>query len=196
MTLRKINETNVRLLKRNHITPSKVGGIMRLRLLVIVLAVLTIILTGCAGSSYKLPPPTIGRIAFASDQGGNTDIYVMDADGSNLTRLTDNPTVDACPAWSPDGSRIAFMSDRDGNIEIYVMDADGSNLTRLTDNPASDMYPVWSPDGSSIALLSDRAELSSGQSAEVEVYKMDTNGNKQTRLTNNRQQDVNVAWSP
>ncbi len=69
----------------------------------------------------------------------------MDADGSGLTTLTDNPANDSFPAWSPDGSRIAFTSDRDGNAEVYVMNADGSDLTRLTNNPAEDDAPAWSP---------------------------------------------------
>jgi Tol biopolymer transport system component len=67
----------------------------------------------------------------------------MDADGSNVTRLTNNPAEDCCSNWSPDGLRIAFRSDRDGNEEIYVMDADGANVTRLTDNPAEDDSPSW-----------------------------------------------------
>lgn len=80
----------------------------------------------------------------------------MNADGSEQTRLTNNPKVDNWPNWSPDGKRIAFTSYRDGNAEIYVMNADGSGQMQLTDNPASDLWPVWSPDGSRIAFVSDR----------------------------------------
>ena len=69
----------------------------------------------------------------------------MNADGSGLTRLTDNLADDRFPAWSPDGRRMAFTSDRDGNKEIYVMNADGSAQTRLTNNPDHDMDPAWSP---------------------------------------------------
>ena len=85
------------------------------------------------------------KIAFTSDRDGNNEIYVMNAqDGSNQTRLTDNPASDEFPSWSPDGVKIAFTSDRDGNTEIYVMNAqDGSNQTRLTDNAASDALPEW-----------------------------------------------------
>ena len=85
------------------------------------------------------------RIAFESFREGNGDIYVMNADGSGLTRLTSDPALDSSPSWSPDGTRIAFESSREGNINIYVIDADGSNLARLTDDPAVDKDPVWSP---------------------------------------------------
>lgn len=86
-----------------------------------------------------------GKIAFASDRDGNDEIYVMNADGSNQHRLTDNPTRDWDPAWSPDGMKIAFVSYRDGNAEIYVMNADGSNQHRLTNSPTWDWFPAWSP---------------------------------------------------
>ena len=67
------------------------------------------------------------KIAFVSNEDGNQEIYVMNADGSNPTRLTNNSDVDFLPAWSPDGTSIAFVSRiGEGNFEIYVMDADGS----------------------------------------------------------------------
>ena len=65
----------------------------------------------------------------------------MNADGSALSRLTNNPTVDVFPSWSPDGTRIAFTSDREGGPEIYIVNADGTDLTRLTDNTANDVLP-------------------------------------------------------
>ena len=109
----------------------------------ITFTLLAAMLVGCDGTT---PTSTLtGRIAFVSDRDGNVEIYVMDADGSNLTNLTNNPAYDWLPVWSPDGSRIAFVSDRDGNWEIYVVDADGSNLTNLTNNPADDLLPAWSP---------------------------------------------------
>ena len=73
-----------------------------------------------------------GKIAFGSERDGNLEIYVMNADGSNQTRLTHDANPDNSPTLSPDGSKIAFESERDGNREIYAMDADGSNQTRLT----------------------------------------------------------------
>ena len=67
------------------------------------------------------------RIAFVSEQDGNREIYVMDADGKNQRRLTNNRHADWYPSWSPDGKKILFYSERDGNPEIYVMAADGGN---------------------------------------------------------------------
>ena len=111
-----------------------------------------------SGNSDNFPSwsPNGQQIAFASDRDGNFEIYVMDADGSNLRRLTNNGDRDVYPSWSPDGQQIAFVSDRDGNFEIYVMDADGSNPENRTNNPDSDGAPSWSPDGQQIAFMSNR----------------------------------------
>src|SRR6266446_9044235 len=96
-----------------------------------------------------------GKIAFGSTRdSGNHEIYVMNADGSNQTRITNNSAYDDQPRWSPDGTKIAFMTNRNANFEIYSMNADGNGLTRLTNNPAADGFPAWSPDGSKIAFVS------------------------------------------
>jgi dipeptidyl aminopeptidase/acylaminoacyl peptidase len=106
------------------------------------------------------------RIAFTSERDGNLEIYVMNADGSNQVRLTNDggkvrdlvlDEVDQNPAWSPDGTRIAFDSSRDDQFEIYSMRADGTDVRRLTDHQSLDAAPAWSPDGKSIAYISDRA---------------------------------------
>ena len=97
-------------------------------------------------SAASPPAPAAGRIAFHSLRDGNSEIYVMNADGSAQTRLTHNRVDDWRSSWSPDGRRIAFTSDRDGNAEIYVMNADGTGQTRLTHNEADDGWPSWSPD--------------------------------------------------
>ncbi len=86
------------------------------------------------------------RIAFNSVRDGNDEIYLMNADGSGDTRVTNHPAPDLIPEWSPDGSKIVFESDRDGNTELYVMNTDGSGQTNITNNPAPDRWPRWSPD--------------------------------------------------
>ncbi|MBI5293034.1 MAG: PD40 domain-containing protein [Chloroflexi bacterium] len=130
-----------------------------------------------------------GRIAFTSNRDGNREIYVMNADGLDPTRLTYNQAGDSDPAWSPDGARIAFSSERDGNWEIYVMNADGSDQTNLTNNSAADVPPAWSPDGARIAFYSYR-------DGNAEIYVMNADGSNQTRLTNNSANDYAPAWSP
>jgi WD40-like Beta Propeller Repeat len=73
------------------------------------------------------------------------DMCVMDGDGTNVRRLTDDLGKDERPVWSPGGTKMAFSTDRDGQQEIYVMNADASGQHRLTDNPARDESPYWQP---------------------------------------------------
>jgi Tol biopolymer transport system component len=97
------------------------------------------------------------RIAFYSERDGNSEIYVMNADGSAVTRLTNSKADEGYPAWSADGRTISFDSDRDGNFEIFAMNAaDGSNARALTKHPARDVSATWSPDGKTIVFMSDR----------------------------------------
>jgi Tol biopolymer transport system component len=124
-----------------------------------------------AGTPAEVSQPVIsgavtGRIVFVSDRDGNAEIYAMNADGSQQTRLTysSKDVHNDYPAWSPDGQKIAFVSDRSGNPEIYVMNADGSDPTLLRDIPADayssifystgDFRPAWSPDGQKLAFVS------------------------------------------
>src|SRR3989440_484836 len=87
-------------------------------------AVLGLALAGCgAGSAAPSGRPAGGQIAFTTERDGNVDIYLMNADGSGVTRLTNNPAGDFWPVWSSDGTKIVFQSERDGNDEIYVMNA-------------------------------------------------------------------------
>ena len=97
-----------------------------------------------------------GKIALTSQRDANYEIYTMNPDGSNQTRLTFASSEDSAPTWSPDGSMIAFTSNRDGNFEIYTMNLDGTNQKRITNTPANDFGPDWSPDGTKIAFTSDR----------------------------------------
>ena len=155
---------------------------------------------------YPAWSPDGKRIAFASDRDSlrndllsPNDIYVMDADGGNQQRLTENPNNDWYPSWSPDGKRIAFVSDREGrsNFEIYVIDADGGNEQRLTENRRDDMHPSWSPDGKRIVFGARREGHFENKFAITnEIYVMDTDGRNQRRLTENLFNDWYPSWSP
>jgi Tol biopolymer transport system component len=126
-------------------------------------------------------------IVFNSNRDGDYEIYVMDADGSNVVQLTFNTKLDGSASWSPDGSQIVFDSDRDGDREIYVMDADGSNVVQLTNYSGGDSSPTWSPDGSQIAFTSDRG-------GNYEIYVMDADGSNVVRLTNHSALDTANSW--
>jgi len=85
------------------------------------------------------------RIAFVSNRDGNNEIYVADADGANLRRLTSDDANDDNPSWSPDGQWLAFASDRDGDYEIFIARTNGKDLQQLTHNTANDFDPAWGP---------------------------------------------------
>jgi dipeptidyl aminopeptidase/acylaminoacyl peptidase len=140
---------------------------------------------------YPSFSPNGSKIVFVRGRDGNYEIYVMNADGSGQTRLTNNSADDVHPSFSPDGSKIAFDSQRDGNYEIYVMNANGSGQVNLTHNSASDDNPAFSPDGSKIAFDSDRDGGIGGN-----VYVMNADGSGQTRLTNNPADDYGPNWQP
>ncbi len=143
-------------------------------------------------------------IAFVSTQDGNSEIYMMNADGSDAMDITNNRAYDGNPVWSPDGSKIAFESDRDGNLDIFVMNADGSGLTQLTRDPANDILgaspraqdfgvkvpDIWSPDGSHILFSNDR-------SGKWIPYVMNVDGSGATQLTQANDPPMGgIRWSP
>jgi len=146
------------------------------------------------GSDEGFPDwsPDGSQIAFTSRRDGNNEIYLMNADGSNPVRQTDQPGDDFAPSWSPDGTQIVFVSDRDqspGIYDLYIMHADGSGVTRLTDDTAIDYSPDWSPDGRMIIFRSD-------QDGESDIYGINVDGSGRTNLTNNLGYNWAPQWSP
>ena len=72
-------------------------------------------------------------------------LAVINADGTNLVRLTNNPAPDGSPAWSRDGTKILFTSLRNGNADLFIMNPDGTGVTAITGNPATDLNGDWKP---------------------------------------------------
>jgi len=134
-------------------------------------------LTNSNGSRNPSWSPDSTKIALTTyDQSFNSDVFVVNADGTGMTNLSQDPTgTSSLPRWSPDGTKIIFISSQDDSASIYVMDADGTNTTRLTNS--FDDAPVWSPDGTKISFV--RWGVSG-----TEIYVMDADGNNQTNLTN------------
>lgn len=134
-----------------------------------------------------------GKVSFTSDRTGNLDIYTIDINGKNLANLTNHPSDDFSPSWSPEGRAFAYVSNRDGNPEIYVMDIETKESRRLTNHQATDVDPAWSPDGKWIAFASNQAR---DHAADTDIYLMDVNGKKVQRLTNKGGHNSTPAWSP
>lgn len=166
-----------------------------------------------------------GLIAFASNRHLNADrqaiyqIFVMDPNGENRVRLTNDPSRADNPAWSPNGRKIAFTSARHGKDDIYLINVNtdvrgkvrkvtiiveppnaeaqvqdvaaalDDGLQRLTDNPAHDDSPTWSADGKQVAFMSRR-------DGNREIYIMEADGRNQRNLTNHPAQDRDPAFSP
>jgi Tol biopolymer transport system component len=142
----------------------------------------------------RLPWPLAGgKIAFTSNRNGTcSEIYVMNYDGSNQTRLTFGNSLpeganDWNPDLSPDGTRIVFVSDRDGREQIYSMNTDGSGVVRLTNSHNQDYDPAWSPDG-------DRIAFTSRGSASTQIYVMNSDGSDLAQITTNG--GAKPSWSP
>jgi Tol biopolymer transport system component len=156
---------------------------------------------------YPAWSPDGSRIAFDADDGADTEIFVMNVDGSNRLQLTNNfnafrPPGDYLPAWSSDGSKIAFVSERDTILdpftsaispELYTMNADGSGQTRLTTNAFFDNEPAWSPDGSAIVLTSDEGD----EGGLGEIVRIAVDGTGRTNLTQTPAvDDLGPDWQP
>ena len=145
------------------------------------------------------------QIAFATDLNSSekgtpqqVDIFIMNADGSGQTNLTEHPALDVDPSWSPDGKFIAFASGRDDGLDIYTIEIKTRKVRRLT-NDTHSINPNWSPDGKYIVyehILPGRGR---------HIFFMNTDGSHDRQLLRKLRQpqfgdatifSFNPQWSP
>jgi RNA polymerase sigma factor (sigma-70 family) len=148
-------------------------------------------ITTTTTTNTRSTTPARPQLLFASNRGGNCDIYLLNLDGSVAKKLTNGPGGSHEPAWSPDATRIAFYSGRDGSGNIYVMDASGDNVKQLTQGPEPSCAPKWSPDGMKILFVRITAKG-------TQLCVVDSQGGKPQQLTHpDRDGDaVDPTWSP
>ena len=152
--------------------------------------------TQAAGSADRAPvfSPDGSRIAFVSDRaGGFPELYVMDADGSNVRRLTANDAIDGNPSWSPDGTRLVFeRCCVNGGSDLYAIDVATRAEANLTNSSTQQEFdPTWSPDGTRIAYVSFENGVGN-----VDVWVMNADGSSPARLTNAAGPDLSPDWQP
>jgi Tol biopolymer transport system component len=165
-------------------------------------------LTGGAAANNGFPyfSPDGRQIVFRSGRDGNHELYLMNADGTGLRRLTHHQATDTMPAFSPDGKQVAFTSNRDGDHEIYLLDlgTDGKpgELRRLTHSPGFDTHPVFSPDGGWLVFSSQRGGLNDEEpllpvfnpQPYGELYAVCLADGLVVRLTHNKWEDGTPTW--
>jgi TolB protein len=146
---------------------------------------------GTAEKQNFLPAwsPDGTKMAFTSNRDGNSEIYVVNRDGTGLRRLTNHPMIDVTPTWSPTGNQIAFTSDRTGSPQIWVMNADGSEPHKITNESKCDR-PTWS--------LSPNNEIAyagqTGAGFDIRIYDFST-GTTRT-ITDGIGSNESPAFSP
>jgi TolB protein len=103
--------------------------------------------------------PDGSQVAFASNRGGTWDLYVLNLDSGETTRVTNSPEYESAPSWSPDGQWLACELYLDENLEIGIVSVTDGNQEPipLTDEPSTDHSPAWAPDGRHVAFISNRS---------------------------------------
>lgn len=124
--------------------------------------------------------PDGSRIAFTSTRDGQPEVYIMDADGSGVSRLTNSPGLDGDASFTADGQAVVFHSQRTGHRQIFVQPITSSDAVQLTQEPADNSQPSMSPDGEMIAFVSNR-------DGNNHIWLMGKDGSNQRALTKGQQ---------
>lgn len=137
-----------------------------------------------------------GSLVFTVRENGQEDLWAISVGESTPLRLTNHPSNDRDPAWSPDGMRVAFSSHRDGNWELYILEVATGATTRLTYTPGFEGAPTWSPDGAYIAY-----EGYTPDSQDLDIYIISSDPGRAAaegalRVTYLAGPDIEPAWSP
>lgn len=169
-------------------------------------ALLACVLAGCAPDVLEppadeltpafAPGAKVQQFAFASHRDGNWEIYRVNADGTGLLRLTNNPADDGPNGvggyeivWSPDGSRIAFTSNRSGAVEIWMMNSDGTAPAMITNRAGNEHDLAWSPDGTRIAFISNG-------NGDDNIWTVAPDGSGRAEFLGHAGADARPKWSP
>ena len=142
------------------------------------------------GASNSSPSWIAGDTAlvFASDVGGDWEIYRVSLTGGTPRDLTNNPYADQSPRVSPDGQRLVFQSNRTLDFEIYTMNIDGSDVRNVSQDPADDRFPTWSADGTQIFW--------NRYADSFNIWQMNADGTNQHVLLSSSFSDTSPAMAP
>jgi len=135
------------------------------------------------------PGPFLSRMAFISDRSGNSELWVMDWNGSNAKQLTKHGSIALAPVWSPDGTKLAFTSYLRGAPAVFLLTPQEGYLKLLWDRGGVNSSATFSPDGSKIAFASSTG-------GNVDIHVIPTDGGEPRRLTTSRGIDTQPAWAP
>ncbi|MGD0520692.1 MAG: Tol-Pal system beta propeller repeat protein TolB [Terracidiphilus sp.] len=152
---------------------------------------------GTAGGSNQSPAWSAdgSRIAFSSSRTGDPEIWVADASGANLRRLTNFRGPDVSPTWNPrTNAQIAWVSGRTGLPQIYTMDQDGANIQRMTDGGYA-ISPSWAPNGQFLTFSWNR-KYGPGDPGGQDIYVMDIASKRWLQVTHESGSNDFPSWAP